>query len=127
MGDAEAPAAIIIDDNYDNCEIFRAILDQSGYNVSIYMEAQAALDALEETKFTLAVVDLQIPKITGVEIMERIKQNPLHKQMTIVVATANPHMVTEDVSLRADYVVYKPIAVTEFAQLIGRLKPTSWQ
>jgi two-component system cell cycle response regulator DivK len=117
--------AVVIDDNFDNCEIFRAILHGKGYDVSIYQDGQAALDALRQQTFTLAVIDLQIPDVSGLVIMESIRQNPIHKDMTIVVATANPHMVTEDVSGQADFIIYKPIEVADFGQLAARLKPVS--
>jgi CheY-like chemotaxis protein len=117
------PTAIVIDDNFDNCEIFRAILNRKGYDVTIQMDGQIALDMLKATTFTLAVIDLQIPEVSGLVIMESVKKNPIHASMVTVVATANPHMVTEAVSEQADFVVIKPIEVEDFAQLAERLKP----
>jgi CheY-like chemotaxis protein len=117
------PTAIVIDDNFDNCEIFRAILNRKGYDVTIQMDGQIALDMLKATTFTLAVIDLQNPEVSGLLIMESVKKNPIHASMVTVVATANPHMVTDAVSEQADFVVIKPIEVEDFAQLADRLKP----
>jgi len=117
------PTAIVIDDNFDNCEIFRAILHRQGYDVKIHLEGQAAVDVLNDTSFTLAVIDLQIPEVSGLAIIESIKANPIHSDMVIVVATANPHMVTDDVNEQADFIVIKPIEVHDFGQLAKRLKP----
>jgi hypothetical protein len=42
--------------------------------------------------------------------------------MRVIVATANAQMVLEDVNAQADYVIYKPLEIRDFIQLVKRLR-----
>jgi two-component system sensor histidine kinase ChiS len=116
------PTAFVLDDNINNCRIFRHILEQAGYYATLVTSGQAALDTLTVQTFTLAVIDLMLPDISGLTILEAIQQNPMHSQMTIIVATANPHMANGDVMTTVDFVIYKPIDEADFGHLVERLK-----
>ncbi len=115
------PTALVADDNYFNRDLCRLALENAGYDVVDAVDGKTALERLEEQPFNLLVLDLAMPEITGVEIIQKMAQTPAQHAMTKVVMTANPHMATEEVQAIADFIFYKPIDVLAFANLARRL------
>jgi CheY-like chemotaxis protein len=122
---ARLHTALIVDDNSFNREIFQLALEAAGYETTQARNGTEALVVLEARRFDLAVLDLQMPFVNGVVVLQRVRSNPVHARMKVIVATANPHMAIQDVQNLADYVMYKPIDIHEFASLAGRLKKTT--
>jgi hypothetical protein len=46
----------------------------------------------------------------------------LQKNMCVVILTAQPHWVTEEVETLAEFVMYKPLNMAHFSQFAGRIK-----
>lgn len=121
MLELPAPTALIVDDNYFNRDLCSLALQFVGYNVTEATNGQEAVQILDQNSFDLLILDLAMPEINGVGVIRQISNQPRHRHMSIVVMTANPHMATDEVSTNADFVMHKPIAVEEFAQLARRL------
>ncbi len=118
-------SALIIDDNWFNRDIFRIALESAGYSVTELDNGQEGINLLEQQTFNLLILDLQMPLIDGRTVLLKVKDQPLHDKMRVVVVTANAHMATSDVDEMADYVMYKPINVIEFSEFVRRLKTMS--
>jgi CheY-like chemotaxis protein len=118
-------SALIIDDNWFNRDIFRIALESAGYSVTELDNGSEGIALLEKQTFNLLILDLQMPLVDGHTVLVRVKEQPLHKKMRVVVVTANAHMATGDVDEMADYVMYKPINVMEFSEFVRRLKNMS--
>ena len=121
MLEVPAPSALIVDDNYFNRDLCSLALQFVGYSVTEATNGQEAVQILTQSTFDLLILDLAMPEINGVGVIRQISNQPKHRHMSIVVMTANPHMATDEVSTNADFVLHKPIAVEEFAQLARRL------
>lgn len=121
MLELPAPTALIVDDNYFNRDLCSLALQFVGYAVTEATNGQEAVQILTQNTFDLLILDLAMPEINGVGVIRQISNQSKHRQMSIVVMTANPHMATDEVSSNADFVMHKPIAVEEFAQLARRL------
>lgn len=114
-------SALVVDDNAFNREVFTLALDSLGFRTIEASNGLEALAILDHTTFQLMVLDLRMPVMDGGTVLKKLRVDPRHDAMIVVIATANPHMAP-DVELLADYIVYKPIEIPEFAALIGRLK-----
>lgn len=118
---AGTPTALIVDDNYFNRDLCSLALQFVGYHVTEATNGHEAVQILTQQSFDLLILDLAMPEVNGVGVIRQISKQSRHRDMSIVVMTANPHMATDEVSSNADFVMYKPIAVEEFAQLAQRL------
>lgn len=116
------PTALVVDDSDDNRIIFDDILSAMGYDVTTERTGEHALDILDSQTFTLAIIDLMLPEVNGLMILSEINKNPLHDKMVTVIATANPSLVDDDASTAANYVIFKPINITEFRELADNVK-----
>ena len=115
-------SALIVDDNFFNRDIFKIALEFAGYEVFSAENGEVGLDLLSKGSYTLLILDLQMPTMDGRAVLRNLKSRDDHKQMRIVVVTANAHMATEDIIDMADYVMFKPINIAEFSDFVKRIK-----
>lgn len=113
--------ALVTDDNYFNRDIFRMALEDAGFVVDEAENGKGCQAALAQKNFDLLVLDLQMPDLSGLDILRDIDEKKSKGQMSILVVTANPHMVTEDVEDKADYTMQKPVDVAAFSTFVKRL------
>ena len=116
--------ALVVDDNFYNRQIFHIALESVGYTVSESEDGVQGTTLLDTQTFHILILDLQMPTLDGRAVLQIVKANPLHKNMRVIVVTANAHMATDDIDQMADYIMHKPIDVVEFSEFVSRLKRT---
>lgn len=122
MTDSLSPRALIVDDNWFNRDLSILALKHVGFEVTEAQNGKEALGLLGQQEFDLMILDLAMPEMDGTSLIRRIRHDGIAANMPIVVMTANPHMATDELADQVDFVMYKPINVTEFAQLVRRLR-----
>ena len=116
------PARIlIVDDIEDNVELLRARLEARGYLIDAASDGQQALDAVRASPPDLILLDVMMPKIDGIEVARRLKQDPTLPFIPIIMQTALDsieHKV-EGLDAGADDYITKPI---HFSELQARVR-----
>jgi len=77
-----------VDDHVTNLKLARVILQSSGYEVHTAGDAEQALQALEEFRPRLILMDLQLPGMDGLELTRQLKSDPTTADIPIVALTA---------------------------------------
>ena len=98
-----------------------AFLNQSGYQATGCLDAEAAYDAMYETVFDLIVSDIMMPKIDGFEFVRTVRS--LNENIPILFMTARDDFAAKQKGYRVgvdDYMV-KPIDLDELFLRIGAL------
>lgn len=113
--------ALIVDDNYYNRDIAGLALKHAGYEVTEAENGREALNILGKHHFDLMLLDLAMPEVSGMGVLQEVRTQPQHNQMRIIIMTANPHMAMGEIDDMADFTMYKPIDVMEFTRFIQRL------
>ena len=111
---------LIVEDNEQSMELFRDLLISKGYTVIEAMDGEVALEkALIETP-DLILMDIQIPKIDGVEVTRRMRNYPALNNTVIIAVTAHAMKGDREDLLRAGFDDYmpKPINITTFLQTV---------
>jgi CheY-like chemotaxis protein len=119
---ASENSALVVDDHYHNRDLFRIALENAGYTVTEARNGEEAITILEKETFRLLILDLHMPIMDGTQVLKWVRANSTHDAMRVIVATANAQMVLEDVNAQADYVIYKPLEIRDFIQLVKRLR-----
>ncbi|MCU0482059.1 MAG: response regulator [Anaerolineae bacterium] len=114
--------ALVVDDNWYNCDIFRIALEKAGYTVDIAYNGRDGLANLQANTYKIMVIDLQMPGIDGVGVLTEIRDTPIRKNMYILVVTANAYMATEDLNSLCDMVMFKPININDLTFFLERVK-----
>lgn len=114
---------LLVDDEQDILDILSYNLEKAGYQVSTALDGENALKLLKENEFELAVLDLMLPGIDGIELCQQIKENPNFNNMKVVFLSARSEDYTQVAGLQAgadDYMV-KPISPRLFLAKIEAL------
>lgn len=114
------PFALIIEDDYDASLIFAEALQAAGFETEIIRSGDTALARLAATTPDAVVLDLHMPHVSGVDIMEQIRADERLAETQVIVATADPRLadILQD---DADLVLIKPISFSQLRDLAARL------
>ena len=91
----QARKILIVDDEEYIVELIKNIItemDTSSYDIKITTAKDGieALDAMEETKFDLAFLDLNMPNVNGIEVISRVRsEEGQNKESPFVIVSAN--------------------------------------
>ncbi|MFA6075520.1 MAG: response regulator transcription factor [Negativicutes bacterium] len=115
------PAIFIVDDEPNILELLRFNLGRNGYEVRTFEAAAPLLAVVETTVPDLFILDLMLPKIDGLELCRRLRNNAVTKDVPIIMLTAKTTELDKIVGLElgADDYITKPFSVLE---LVARVK-----
>lgn len=122
---------LVVDDNPSDQKLAKLLIESEGFISVLASDALGALDKLEEYEFKLFVVDIQMPQISGLELLKRLKRIEKVKEIPVLIMSGRNTVndVKKAISLGAcDYVI-KPIDPAIFSAklaLILRNKKTEW-
>jgi phosphoserine phosphatase RsbU/P len=118
----ERPALIlVVDDDESNRESLRRRLARHHYNVMTAVDGPSALELIEQHSFDLVLLDVMMPGMSGLEVLERVRQRRSHTDLPIIMATALDK--SQDIVIALDNgandYVTKPL---EFAVVLARVR-----
>jgi two-component system KDP operon response regulator KdpE len=109
---------LVVDDEPQITRVLRTSLSVHGYEVQVANDGEAGLDAFEAWKPDLVITDLSMPKMSGIQLCENIRD---HSQVPIIVLSVrgdNKNKV-EALDKGADDYVTKPFSIDE---LLARIR-----
>jgi two-component system, OmpR family, response regulator ResD len=110
---------LVVDDEPTITEVVCRYLQRAGYRTAIAADGAQALEAASERRPDLVVLDLMLPRIGGLEVMRRLREQD-HDRMPIILLTAKSEESDRIIGLRlgADDYVVKPFSP---AELVARI------
>jgi len=125
---SDAFRILLIEDNPDDEQLTVRALRKLGPRVELDVarDGQEALDFLAQTDRplpNLVLLDLKLPKINGLEVLQRIRQNPRTAYLLVVVLTSSdePSDVRTSYQRYANSYIRKPVAYEEFGEMVNQL------
>lgn len=115
-------SVLVAEDNVTNQILVRQMLERMGARMELACDGEQALEALMQRRFDLALLDIEMPRMTGIEVMRRLRQRgdiatPL-VALTAYILRDNREAIY---AAGADGVIAKPIrSVTGFGEAIRR-------
>jgi len=111
----------VVEDEPDIRETLSYNLNQEGFKVSEFSDAESCLNKIKEKKPELIILDLMLPGMSGLDLCKLVKSNNELKNISIIMLTAKSEEIDRIVGfeLGADDYVTKPFSVRE---LILRVK-----
>lgn len=85
---AAAGSALIIEDNEDNLVLITALLQRGGYRTIAAMTGQAGFDAALKERPDLVILDIQLPDMNGVEVLQAIRASEVDGSVPIIAMTS---------------------------------------
>jgi DNA-binding response OmpR family regulator len=112
---------LLTDDDVELREMVAFILESAGYEVSAHENGEKAWESLQKKGADMAVIDINMPKMDGLELMDLIRSDRRFKDMPIMIVTGRSDLANRTQSLErgADDYINKPFNNDEF---LSRLK-----
>ena len=103
------PTIGIVDDDKEIRDLLKDLLESEGYDVLSYADGHRALSAFEARPLDLAILDIRMPQMDGIELLRRLRQT---SDMPVIFVTGWVDDLDEMVGLRtgADDFVHKPFS-----------------
>ncbi len=111
---------LVVEDNPMNMELTVDLLESWEYEVIQAEDGPEALEKIKENSIDLVLLDMQLPKMDGLEVLQKLKDDPGTVNIPVVALTAHSMAGDEDKFLDAGCTGYisKPIDIHEFKELI---------
>lgn len=77
-----AARVLLVDDNRDGLLARKSLLEEQGFVLATATNGEEAFEALSKTTFDLMVTDFRMPKLNGIELIQRVR--PLHPALRII-------------------------------------------
>ena len=108
------PRILVVDDDKSNVDILRTRLHAQGYEVVSAGDGEAALVAAQEHRPDLVLLDVNMPKLDGLEVCRRLKADSTlpFTPIVLVTARAEPRDVVAGLDAGADEYLTKPVEAT---------------
>jgi CheY-like chemotaxis protein len=117
--------ALIIEDDLHLGPLFSSILEQLHVSSEIIVTGPSAQARIADPSAPipdLVILDIQLPGVSGVDILRQIRSTPRLGAVKVVVISATL-FVARDAELDADLMLAKPVSVDQMLDLVGRLLP----
>jgi DNA-binding NtrC family response regulator len=99
----------------------RSELPRLGHEVTVCPDGRAAVKALEKGKFDAAILDLRMPGMTGIEVLEQLKQVSPDTEAVMMTGHASQDTAIAAVNLGAFAYITKPCKLTEIEALLAKI------
>lgn len=119
----EKPFALIVEDDRDIAALFRHVLDIAGYHTEIEMHGKEALKHLDSVRPDIVLLDLHLPGVSGVQILERMRADERLQSVPVVVITAYARDA-DSLPVEPDLILLKPVNLDQLSNLVQRLRTT---
>jgi len=112
---------LIVDDDEAICEFMETFLSKDGYSVKTLTDPSAAEAEVREGGYHLVVLDLMMPGMDGITVLERIRK--VDNDVAVVIFTGYPSLETAVRSMKLEAVDYlkKPFEPDEFREVLERV------
>jgi two-component system nitrogen regulation response regulator NtrX len=100
---------LIIDDEIEICESIKMILEYDDYEVTYFTDAIKGIEHLKENNYSVMFLDIQMPKITGFEVLDQISQFQSKPNVIMISAHGSLANAVKATKLGAFDFIEKPI------------------
>lgn len=114
---------LIVDDNQQNCELLEAYLSGEGYQIDVAYDGISTLERVVVEQPDLILLDIMMPKLSGYEVCQQLKQKDATRNIPIIMVTALNEVadIEKAVKAGADDFLTKPVNKLELTTRVRSL------
>ena len=112
---------LIVEDNELNMKLFHDLLEAQGYEVIGTPDGLAALDLAREHRPDLVLMDIQLPEVSGIDVIKWLKEDEALRAIPVIAVTAFAMKGDEEKIRESGCEAYmsKPISVPLFLETVA--------
>ena len=114
---------LIVEDNPQNMRLFEMTLRLKGYRLLTATDGEEALDMATRDKPDLIIMDIYLPKVSGLEVTKRLRQMPAFNHVPIIAVTAHAMKGDKEKIIEAGCDAYlpKPINTRQLPEVVTEM------
>ncbi len=123
---------LLVEDEQFIRDIYKRQLEKEGFMVDCFSNGQDALNSVAQNTYNLALLDIMLPEMNGLEILKKIKQNVITQKIPVVMLTnlGQEEIIKEGFTLGAQGYLIKASCspnqvVQEVNNILGKTRPQS--
>ena len=116
----DKPFALIVEDDRRSAALFRHVVDLVGFQSEVVFHGGLAVERLSHSRPDLVLLDLNLPGVSGNQILEFIRKTDRLQHTKVVVISGQAH-VASGLSVQPDLMLLKPVSVDQLTSLISRI------
>ena len=110
---------LIVDDEQLMTGTLETILQCYGYKATSFNSGFRALNAVSSEHFNIALVDIRMPEMNGIELMNEIRRLSAHTKIILMTGYDQYHpLVKQAIAAKPDKLLHKPIDPTKLMEII---------
>ncbi len=117
---SDEPTVLLIDDEQSLVETLSVLLSGEGFDVISALGGEEGLEKFDRRAVDLVLADVRMPKMSGVEVLEAIRDRSPHTPVVLMTAQASLSSAIEAVNLGATHYVQKPFENEELVAILRR-------
>ena len=109
---------LVVDDEENMLALFKRVLGKEGYELACVNSGQSAVRLVKEETFELAIVDVSMPDMDGIEVLAKLKV--MDRELPVIMITAFPSWDKEQAARRlgCDDYLSKPLDMKRLKALV---------
>lgn len=117
------PLVLCADDDEDILDLVGLRLELAGYEVEKVGDGDAALEALRRRRPEVAVIDVMMPRVSGLEVLSELRADPALSDVKVILLSARVQETDIDLGFEAgaDAYLKKPFKATELVGVVESL------
>lgn len=109
---------LIVEDERTTAHMLSKVLRDTGYEVELASDGAAALEALRAGHFDLMLLDIWMPKMSGLEVLAAMREEHLATKAVVMTSDGTPETVLRAVRDQAYHYLSKPVKSRELLELV---------
>ena len=102
---------LIVDDEVEICDFLKSFFEERNYDVTTATSGEEALKAVESFKPQVLLLDIKMPGMNGVQVLQAVKTKFPKLKVIMVTALETRDKIEECLRLGADNYITKPLSL----------------
>ncbi len=114
---------LIVDDEPNMLRLLGLALDHEGYQIVVALDADQAMAKVQGETPDLIILDVMLPRVSGLELCQRLRQLPQTSNVPIIMLSAKGEVADKIAGLKAgaDEYIVKPVDMAEMVARVAAL------
>jgi PAS domain S-box-containing protein len=121
-GEVRIQTILIVDDDENIRSICRRVLEENGYTVRAAADGRKGLESIEERIPDLLLLDLNLPEITGPELLRTLHERKLPIMTVLITAFGDSMLMEQAMEFAPFTVLRKPFAANDILRIVAGLR-----
>lgn len=118
---------LTVDDSPSVRKLVEFTLKAKGFQVDSAGDGQEALEIIAREKFDAIILDINMPRMNGLEFLQKIRSDDVYASIPVIMLTTEGQDKDKDkaISLGATAYIVKPFKPTQLLSLLEKILPSS--